>query len=392
MKHCAEYIIIGGGIIGSSVAYYLSRSGKKVIVLEKEDTACGTAGATGGIISWFTCKPGAQMDFYTASDSLYRTLEQELGCDTGVRIDAGNLQVIADSYELAAAKKMLKEQLHYGFKAHIINRKEAKKMEPALADDLSGAIYVPQMHQADPIKLSLAFRKTAAIHGALFINQAEVSGLILKDKRLIGVHSNAGDFYADTTVNCGGVWASAIAKMAGIHLPVTPRKGQFVVTEPVKKLCNSAISSCSWQINAHHPELIKDKRIRTLNLSFTMEQTDTGSLILHGTRENTGMDYYNDPYTLELIMRQACRYIPKLKEMKIIRAFTGLRPWTPDQLPIIGPVQEVPGLFFCCGHGGEGIALAPISGKVTAEHLIEGTSKSFDIRPFSHKRFGAQPK
>lgn len=381
-----NFLILGGGTIGCSLAYHLSIRGRKVTVLERNDTATGTAGASGSLISWFSSKPGTRLDFSIASHQMLPQLERDLDCDIGLKMNRGNIQCIANKTELAIAEKLVREHRMEGYEAYIIGLKEAMKLEPAISPELLGAINIPRVHYLDPIKLAFAFRKNAVKHGAEFVNEAEVTGLIFQRNTCVGAHSTAGDYYGDAVINCCGSWAPRIGKMAGIHLPITPRRGQMLITEPAARFVNAEISSSTFEALIYHPELVDDPRILRYNLSFALEQTDTGTAIIHGTREDAGLDTGNDPEVIELLLQTACRIVPRLKEMKIIRAFSGLRPWSDDMMPFLGPVKSVPGFFLCCGHGGSGISMSAITGKTMSELLLDGHSATFDLSVFSPSR------
>jgi sarcosine oxidase subunit beta len=137
------------------------------------------------------------------------------------------------------------------------------------------------------------------------------------------------------------------------------------------------------------PELIEDERIFRLGLGFGIEQTREGSLLISGTRELAGFDRGNTLECIEGVIQTAAVYIPAITDMYFIRCFSGLRPHTPDGLPILGRVKQVPGFIMCCGHEGDGIALAPISGKLVAEEIVYGKT-SFPIEACAAERFQRQ--
>ena len=174
--------------------------------------------------------------------------------------------------------------------------------------------------------------------------------------------------------------------MAGSTAPIHPIRGEFAITEPVKHFCNTTISSAQYQTIVQHPELFPAAAIK-YNLGFSVEQTSTGACIIHGTREmNSGLDNGVIPEVIELLIQTACKFIPKLGTLRIMRTYAGVRPGTPDGDPYIGLVSGVPGFCECCGHGGEGIALSPATGEAIAELLIDGHTKHCDISRFSPDR------
>ncbi len=381
-----DYLILGGGTIGCSLAYHLCMLGKRVTVLERGDTAFGTAGASGSLISWFGPVPGVRLDFSLASHQMLPQLEKDLSDDIGLKLDLGNIQCIANETEMKIAERLIREHRIEGYEARIISLKEAMAREPAISPNLLGAIDIPRVHYLDPMRLAFSFRRNATRNGARFINEAGVTGLIFQGGACVGAQTTAGDFYGDAVVCCCGSWSPRIAAMAGIRLPITPRRGQMLITEPTARFVNAEISSSTFEALIYHPELVDDPRILEYNLSFALEQTETGTAIIHGTREDAGLDTGNQPEAIELLLRTACRIVPRLKELKIIRAFSGLRPWSDDMMPFLGPVDKVPGFFLCCGHGGSGISQSAITGKCMSELLAYGRSTTFDLTPFSPAR------
>ena len=392
MENRADFLVLGGGIIGCSVAYALSRTGASVIVLEKADTACGTAGASGGLVNWITCAP-SQMDLFLRSQEMLEHLEEELGSGFDLNYNSYNMQIISNEIEWEASAQLVRDFRLPGFEAHLIDSYESHQLEPSVTEDMLGSIYVPRVQYLNPIKLAFAYRAAAARLGARFVNGAAVTGMCFDGETLTGVKTTAGDFQGGMTVNCCGVWSQPISEMAGVTAPIKPIRGQFAITEPAKRFCNTTISSAQYQVIVQHPELFKDPRVLKYNLGFSVEQTDTGACIIHGTREmDSGLDNGVIPETIELLIQTACRFIPRLGGLKIMRTYAGVRPGTPDGDPYIGLVEGVPGLCMCCGHGGEGIALAPATALAVAELLTEGQAKISDISAFSTSRLagGAQ--
>ena len=184
--------------------------------------------------------------------------------------------------------------------------------------------------------------------------------------------------------------SETVCKMAGVKGPIHPIRGEFAITEPTKHFCNTTISSAQYQTIVQHPELFPASAIK-YNLGFSVEQTSTGSCIIHGTREmDSGLDNSVIPEVIELLVQTACKFIPRLGKLKIMRTYAGVRPGTPDGDPYIGLVESVPGFCQCTGHGGEGIALAPATGEAVAELLTRGCTEHCDISRFSPMRLYAE--
>lgn len=380
-----DFLVLGGGMIGSSAAYYLSRTGASVTVLERGDTAFGTAGASGGLVNWITCAD-SQMEMFLHSQAMLETLPQELDADFELNYNSYNMQIISNQIEWDASAKMVQEIRLPGFEAHLIDKEESHRLEPFVTDDMLGSIYVPRVHYLNPIKFALAYRNAAIRLGARFLNGMEVTGLLTEKGRVTGARTPKGDFSAGTVINCAGVWSDKIAEMAGIKGPIHPIRGEFAITEPTAHFCNTTISSAQYQSIVQHPELFPPNAIK-YNLGFTVEQTHTGACIIHGTREmNSGLDNGIIPEVIELLVQTACRFIPRLSKLKIMRCYAGVRPGTPDGDPYLGFVDGLEGFCQCTGHGGEGIALAPATGEAIAQLLTTGRTESCDISRFSPMR------
>ena len=313
-------------------------------------------------------------------------LPEELGADFELNYHSYNMQISSNQIEWDASAQLVNDFKLPGFEAKLIDSYESHKLEPCVTEDMLGSIYVPRVHYLNPIKFALAYRNAAVRNGAKFVNGAEVTEILHDGARVIGAAAKGEKWYAGTTINCTGVWSEKVSAMAGSVAPIHPIRGEFAITEPVKHFCNTTISSAQYQTIVQHPELFPAAAIK-YNLGFSVEQTSTGACIIHGTREmNSGLDNSVIPEVIELLVQTACRFIPKLGTLRIMRTYAGVRPGTPDGDPYIGLVDGIPGFCECCGHGGEGIALSPATGEAIAELLTAGQTKHCDISRFTPNR------
>jgi len=386
MNRDADIIIVGGGIIGCSSAYYLSKLGKKVLVIEREDVTRGSAGATDGVVGYHTKQPGHQMDLAVQSIAMFEHLSEELGMDIEYGFMSGGMQPVEDELQWEILSGIVEEQKKSGVDIRMISGDEARKIEPMLAKDVYGALYSPTGGKVNPIRMTVAYSQAAKRLGARFFIETEVTGMIKEGSRILGVRTDKGDFYADAVVNACGSWAAFTAEMAGVEMPVKPRKGQLIVTEPIGPFMDCTLQCARYNVIKFRPETIKDKNALRLGSSLSIEQTEDGGLIIGGTRELVGYDRENSLEAVEAILKRAVRFFPALKDVCFIRAFAGLRPYTPDGLPIIGKVDCLEGFYMAAGHEGDGIALAPITGKLLAEQIVYG-KESYSLEPFSPNRF-----
>lgn len=384
--HDADVIIVGGGIIGCSVAWQLSKRGKKVLILERKDVASGSAGATDGVVGYHTKKPGQQMDLAVQSIEMFRTLGEELGEEIEYGFQAGGMQPVEDKLQWDILSDIVKEQRKSGVDIRMISKEEARAIEPQLSEDIYGALYSPTGGKVNPLKLTMAFARAAKRLGTKIQTETEVTGFIIKDGAVKGVNTDRGDYYADIVVNACGSWAGKVAKLAGLDLPIEPRKGQLAVTEPIGEFMTATIQCARYNVVKFRPEAVTDETVLRLGASLSIEQTEDGGMIIGGTREFVGYEEQNTFEAIDVMMKRAEKFFPALKDVSVIRFFSGFRPFTPDGLPLLGPVKSLSGFYMAAGHEGDGIALAPITGKLVAEQIVDGES-SYNIDAFSPNRF-----
>lgn len=388
MKKKADAIIIGGGVIGCSIAWNLSKRGKKVILAEKNDHAAGASGSCDRFIILQSKNPGVHLELALASAKMYETLEEELQAGIGYRKDGGMI-LIETAEEMKIMEGFVAKQRHTGLEVEILERKEAAKRQRGLAPHLVGSTYSPQDAHLDPLALNFALARAAVREGAEILLETEVTGLIKDGGAVVGIITHRGDeIYAPLVINAAGAWAPFIGRMAGLNIPIEPRRGQIIITEPVPPFIAGDILSAQYIVAKYNAELIgkSDSLAVRLGVGLVLGQTDKGNIMIGSTREFVGYDRTNTPEALREILKNACRFLPGLKEINFIRFISGLRPFTKDGLPLLGPVKKVPGFFMAAGHEGDGIALSPVTGRVVADLICDG--KTFmDMTAFAPDRF-----
>ncbi len=387
MKMKADAIVIGGGVIGCSIAYNLAKRGKKVFVAEKNDHASGATGSCDQMVILQSKNPGVHLALALASAEMYKTLEKELGAEIGYHNDGG--MILIENYdEMKVMEEFVARQKKIGLQVEILDRKEAAKRQKGLAEHIVGSTYSPQDAHVDPFYLNLAFAKAASKLGAMALLETEVTGIIMKSNTVLGVETNKGKIEAPLVINAAGAWAAQIGRMVGLELPIIPRRGQIVISEPVPPYVTGDILSAQYIVAKYNPELIKNSTSRAVQLGvgLALSQTGKGNVLIGATREFVGYDLGNTREGIKEILKNATRLIPGLKEMNFIRVMSGVRPYTSDGLPLVGFVDGIEGLFMAAGHEGDGIALAPVTGKIVADLICDG--KTFtDVQAFNPNRF-----
>lgn len=379
-----KVIVIGGGIIGTSVAYYLSKKGVEVVLIEAKDIAAGTSGACDRAIMVQSKKPGPNLTLALKSAEMYRTLEKELKEDLEYH-KGGGMILIENEFELQIIKEMVKRQNESGIDVSIITGDEARKRIPALSKKILAASFWDEDAEINPMTTAFAFAKAAQKQNTTIKLNSEVIAFLKENHRIVGVQTTNETIYADSVVVCTGVWTKKILDTIQIHVPIMPRKGHILVTERCPKVIDCNILSGSY-IASKLQKNKEDGRENPYGIGLAIGQTRSGTLLIGGSREFVGFDSSTNIDVIREIAKVAMQSFPFLKNVHLIRSFSGFRPFTPDNLPILSEVPSEQGLFIAAGHEGDGIALAPITGKMMTQ-LVTGQEPEIDITPFSIERF-----
>jgi glycine/D-amino acid oxidase-like deaminating enzyme len=210
-----------------------------------------------------------------------------------------------------------------------------------------------------------------------------VTGFVRSGERVIGVRTDHGDLHGGAVVNAAGTWGGRIAALAGVDLPVQPRRGFILVTEPLgAPLIRHKVYTAAYVTNVASDSA-------DLETSAVIEGTPAGTVLIGASRERVGFDRTTSPPVLARLAAQAVALFPVLRDVRVIRSYCGFRPYCPDHLPVIGADPRAPGLYHACGHEGAGIGLAPATGHLLAQ-LIQGHRPDLDPHPFRPDRFQAE--
>ena len=382
-----KIVIIGGGVIGTSIAYHLAKSGApQVTLVEAGDLAAGSSGACDGLVFMQSKKPGVHLELAMASIKRFAALQEELPINIEFK-KTGGLVVIETDAEYRAMEKFVAEQQTIGLDVRLLDQAQLLHKEPHLSTELLGASYSPLDAQVNPINLTLGFGLAAQKLQVTILNHTKVLDILTTGNRVMGVATTGGKLDADIVINAGGSMAGKIAEMVDMHIPVQPRRGQIVVTSGGAgqiRLLKQCLLSAKYIAAKYDPEIAAQA-----GQGVSMEQTDNGNLLLGSTREFVGFDKQTTVDGMRGIINQTTSILPALKHMHVIRTFAGLRPYSPDGLPVLGMSDCLDGLVTAAGHEGDGIALAPITGELMAQ-MILGQKLEIDLAPFSPDRFAGK--
>lgn len=377
----SDVLIIGGGVIGTATAYYLSRRKIRVVLLEKGELAGGTSGACDGLIFLQSKKPGLHLQMALKSQQLYQELAEQLPRSIHYQ-NKGGLVVMETEQDFKALQASVHTQQANGLEVDILDSRDLLAMEPHLSPKLLGASFSPLDSQVNPIAAAQALALGAQALGATILAGTEALDITRTSQGIDTVRTRQDRFQASIVVLAAGVQTPAIARMLGLEPPITPRRGQILVTESLPPLLGRCLLSARYL----HAKYQTENGAGNQGGGVSMEQSESGNLLLGSTREFAGMNRRTTLSGLQTIARAAAGIIPALRDVQVIRSFAGLRPYTPDGFPILGRVPECPGLILAAGHEGDGIALAPITGRLIAELIADGVP-SIPLDAFSYERF-----
>ncbi|WP_433186739.1 NAD(P)/FAD-dependent oxidoreductase [Actinoallomurus sp. CA-150999] len=372
-----DVVIVGGGVVGAACAYYAARAGLSVTVVERGAVAGGTTGAGEGNLLVSDKEPGPELDLALHSSALWAELAAQDGLGAAFEYEAKGGLVVAETEEgVAGLAELAARQRAAGVDTDSVPAADLPGYEPQLAPDLAGGMFYPQDAQVQPM---LAAAHLLRASKAEVRTGVTVTGMLRAGDRVTGVRTDRGDLAAGAVVNAAGTWGGEVAALAGAHVPILPRRGFILVTEPLPPLIRHKVYAAEYVANVASDD-------EGLESSAVVEGTPSGTILIGASRERVGFDRTMSLPALRRLARQAIRLFPVLGDVAAIRAYCGFRPYCPDHLPVIGPDPRAEGLIHACGHEGAGIGLATATGHLIAQSLT-GARPDLDLGPFRPDRF-----
>ncbi|MFF5468148.1 NAD(P)/FAD-dependent oxidoreductase [Streptomyces achromogenes] len=374
-----DVVVVGAGMAGAACALYAARSGLEVRVVDRGAVAGGTTGAGEGNLLVSDKEPGAELRLALLSARLWAELAEELGAAVEYE-PKGGLVVASTPGALAALRDFAARQRAAGVTAVPVAAGRLADLEPYLAPGMAGGVHYPQDAQVMP---ALAAAHLLRASGARPHLGHTVTGVLrTAGGAVYGVRTDRGDIHAPAVVNAAGVWGGDLAALAGVRLPVLPRRGFVLVTEPLPRRVRHKVYAADYVA-----DVASDSA--GLRASPVVEGTAAGPVLIGATRERVGFDRSLSLRAVRALAAGAVGLFPFLRRVRALRTYAGFRPYLPDHLPAIGPDPRVPGLFHACGHEGAGIGLAPATGLLIARALT-GKTPELDLTPFRPERFDAR--
>ncbi|MNO65390.1 Glycine oxidase [compost metagenome] len=360
-----DVVVVGGGVIGSSIAYELSLRGISTLVLEQNSIASEASSAAAGMLA-------AQGEFIEDSNlfqlalrsrsmfpQLVQRLKEASGMDVGF-VDRGLLRMALKQQDVQRYKEQAQFQQGLGLDSKWLTKEETLLLEPSLAVSIEGALLLKDDHQVIASQLTRAYAMAAAAQGAQIREYAEVHGLFLEHGEVKGVRLRDEVIHCNKVVIASSIWATGLLRSIDYDLPITPVKGDCIAV----RLKNSRIQRTIYS-----------------DIGYLVPKAN-GELIIGATAKHGIVDRSVSLAGISSLIRAAEQLVPSIRESEWIRAWSGLRPNTPTGLPYMGEHPELQGLFLAAGHYRNGILLSPVTGRIIAD-LIEGNDIETDLSPYS---------
>ncbi|HVU67839.1 MAG TPA: FAD-binding oxidoreductase [Ktedonobacteraceae bacterium] len=360
----SDFLIVGAGVIGSSIAYHLARQGQRVVVLERGEVADSP------VASWASAggvrRQGRHpAEALLASEAIARwpTLSEELEADLHYR-QGGNLLLAENDEEAAQLVHFVREQQAMGFEdVALLDRQATHEVAPALHPRVVAASYSPADGQADPPRTTRAFAAAARRLGAVYRKQTTVTRLLLSGRRVSGVETEDGPGEAGHVILAAGAWSDELAASVGLRLPIKTLALQMLLSTPA-------------------PAQVLQPVLGTLGRALSLKQLPDGAFFLGG-----GWPGDPSPDRRSFTTRQesitgnwqdACAVLPAVAQESIAQAWCGLEAASIDDIPFIGPVPELSGLTLALGFSGHGFAISPAVGRAVADQLAGHATPELD--------------
>jgi sarcosine oxidase subunit beta len=369
VEKTADIVIIGAGIIGVSIAYYLGKMGaKNVVVFEKDLIGMGSTGLCAGGIrrQWST---EVNMQFAMKAFEVFQNFKDEFGVDPEFH-RIGYLFLATSQDELKIFERNVEFQKGFGVPSQMLTHEQVREGWPFLnTEDVFGGTFCETDGYAVPHEVTQAVAKASKAYGIRIVEKTEITSIEVKKNRVVSVGTEKGRVETPIVVNAAGPYAANVGRMAGIEVPVKPIRRQLFVTDPFDK------------IPASVPLTIDHKQ----NFYFRREGE---CVLLSGPQdEKPSFNLTTDFDSMVETAEKATHRVPVFEEMNIARGWAGLYEISPDNHAILGKVPEVEGLILAVGFSGHGFQHGPAAGMAIAELILNGKSELIDIDPLCLTRF-----
>jgi len=372
----ADVIVIGGGIVGSSIAYHLAEAGCRDVLVVERETHQGkgsTGKSMGGVRAQFATPINIRMSLY--SIAFFGRFDEVMGHPSGYR-PQGYLFVATTPAHMGYLRENYRRQVEAGLAAaRLLDARDVSQIAPELRqDDILGGSFCATDGFVDPHSVMTGFMMKAMERGVRLMRDTDVTGIAVDARGVTGVETSRGFVSGRTVVNAAGPWAGKVARLAGVPLPVEPLRRMLVPTEPFDKV-------------SHRSPMVVD-----MDTGFHYRPEGRGLLLAWNDPEETpGFKLNFDRGFIEKVLTRGVDRLPCLEEAEVNpkRAWAGLYEMTPDHHPVLGEVKEVPGFFLANGFSGHGVMHSPATGRIVTDLILRGKSDLMDSDLLGFDRFAS---
>ncbi|QBD76484.1 glycine oxidase ThiO [Ktedonosporobacter rubrisoli] len=371
MAQTPDIVIIGGGVIGCSIAYHLRKAGAEVLVIEREEVAAEASSAAAGLLSPLgnINQPGPFADLLLASWRLYPELIPELEEASGIDVEykqVGALHVATQEQTVEKLRHFKQLWEEHGARVNWLSGDEVREMEPLLSPHALAALHTPEEGSMKVERLTRAFAGAARQLGVRFQEHTEVKGFQRDGARVTGIQTVAGETIAcNQLVIASGAWSARCGEWLDVAIPVEPVRGQILSLRQMQTPLRHAIFS---------EEVYMAPKL-------------DGTIYVGATVERVGYDKRNTVGGVAWVLNSAMHIVPEFEKAGIVNIWAGLRPGTPDGVPILGRAPGWDNVILATGHNGQGFELCAITGRTIAGLVLSGQTPAL-IRAFGLERFG----
>lgn len=385
LPNTVDVVIVGGGVIGLVAAYVLSKARLRVLVIERQDIGAGTSSSAAAAALLQTKTSIKKLTLANQSLKLLDNLHEQLEGRFEFA-HTGSLLAACTEDEMQLIRDMNTNLLAIGLDVELLDGRQAQQVMPVLGENVVGGSYSSKDAQINPLELVVACAQAAREHGAIFSTFTELLGIETSGHEIIAVQTSAGRVLTDTVINAAGVWAPNVARMADVSLPISPLKGELLVTERMPPQMQGTLIAARYLLGKARAEGETGGQAPKRSVGITLVQVAHGNFIVGSTRELADFDKHSSYEGIHELVHQLLELTPKLANIHLLRAYAGLRPLTPDGSPIIGRTPGLPGFIHAVGFGGDGLAMSAI----TAEMILGLLTNSADetlLANFTLERF-----
>ena len=380
-----DVAIIGGGVIGCVAAYVLAKARLRVLVIERQDIGSGTSSSAAAAALLQTKTSIKKLSLANQSLKLLDILHEQLGGSFEFA-HTGSLLAACDDDEIQLIREMNANLLAMGLDVELLDGKQVQQVMPVLGENVIGGSYSPMDAQINPLELVVACAQAARERGAIFSTFNELQGIEIIGDKIVAVQTSAGRVLTEIIINAAGVWAPRVAQMAGVSLPVSPLKGELLVTERMPPQMQGTLIAAKYLLSKTKAEGESGGQAPKRSVGITLVQVASGNFIVGSTREQADFDIRSTSDGIRELVHQLLELTPKLANVHLLRAYAGLRPLTPDGSPIISRTPGLPGLIHAVGFGGDGLAMSAITAEMLLGLLTDSADEAL-LANFTLERF-----